>query len=135
MTVADSSVFASIIVKDEFYDACKRYVISGKATVDLAYAEAANVLWNHVKIGRILVEEVAERAELLRRLIGTSRVFRAEELLIDAVKLAVDCGVTVYDALFVALAEKLKAKLVTTDRELFERLKDTKFEGLVELIR
>ncbi len=134
MIVADSSIFASIIVKDEFYEACKKYVTSRKATVDLAYCEAANVLWKHVKMGRIPAEEIAKRAELLRRLIGTSKVFRAEELLIDAVNIAFRYDVTVYDSLFVSLAAKLNAKFVTTDAKLYERLKGTEFESIVELI-
>lgn len=96
MIVADSSVFASVIVKDEFYDVCKRVVTSKKGTVDLAYAETANVLWKHVKIGRIPPGEVDRRVELLRKLIGTSRVFRVEELMTDAVGLAVDSNITVY---------------------------------------
>ncbi len=134
MIVADSSVFASVIVKDEFYDVCKRVVTSKKATVDLAYAETANVLWKHVKMGRIPPEEVDRRVELLRKLIGTSRVFRVEELMTDAVGLAVDSNITVYDALFVALAVKLNTKLITTDRKLVEGLKGTKLETFMELV-
>ncbi len=56
------------------------------------------------------------------------------ELIVNAVKIAVDCSITVYDTLFVALAEKLKAKLATTDKELYERLKGKELEGLVELV-
>ena len=134
MIVADSSVFASVIVKDEFYDVCKRVVTSKKTTVDLAYAETANVLWKHVKIGRIPPGEVDRRVELLRKLIGTSRVFRVEELMTDAVGLAVDSNITVYDALFVALAVKLNTKLITTDRKLVEGLKGTKLETFMELV-
>jgi len=134
MIVVDSSVFASVIVRDEFYEICKGYITSRKATVDLAYAEAANVLWKHAKMGRIPEEEAVERAKLLKRIIATSRVFRSEDLLVDAVRLAVDYDITVYDALFVSLAVKLTAKLVTTDRMLYERLRGTDLEGFFEVI-
>ncbi len=135
MIVIDSSVFASLIVKDEFYEVCKKFVTGRKATVDLAYAEVGNVLWKHVKIGRIPVEEVAKRVELLVMMIGTSKVFKTKELLPDAVKLAVNYGVTVYDALFVSLALKLNAELVTTDSKLYEKLRGTGLENHVKLIR
>ena len=49
--VVDSSVFASIMVKDEFYGRALDFVrrFQGKvATVDLAVVEVANVLWKHV---------------------------------------------------------------------------------------
>ncbi len=134
MIVADSSVFASVVVKDEFYEVCRKYLTERKVTLDLAFAEAANVLWKHVKMGRIPVGEVSRRAELLMRLINTAKVFRVEEVLLDAVELAVDCDVTIYDALFVALAEKLGARLVTTDAKLCERLKGTNLETLIELV-
>jgi len=53
MLVIDSSVYASVIVKDKFYEKCKKYVVVKKVTLDLAFAEAGNVLWKHVKMGRV----------------------------------------------------------------------------------
>jgi predicted nucleic acid-binding protein len=48
--------------------------------------------------------------------------------------LAVKYDVTVYDALFVALAQRLNDKLVTTDRKLWEKLKDTDVSHLIECL-
>ena len=134
MPVIDSSVFAGVIVKDEFYDDCRKYMLSRKATLDLAFAEAGNVLWKHIKMGRIAAEEAADRADLLRKLINTSKVFRAEDCLVESVKLAVDYGVTVYDAFFIVLAMKLNDRLVTTDRKLYDKVKGTELERFVECI-
>lgn len=134
MLVIDSSVYASVVVKDEFYDDCKKYMTLKKATLDLAFAEAGNVVWKHVKIGRIVAEDAVDRAGVLRRLINTSKIFRAEEILEDAVKLAVNYDITVYDALFVALAMKLNERLVTTDRKLYDKVKETDLGRFVEFV-
>lgn len=134
MPIIDSSIYASVVVKDEFYDDCKKYMTSKKATLDLAFAEAGNVVWKHVKIGRIAAEEAVDRARVLRRLINTSKIFKAEEILDEAVKLAVDHDITVYDALFIALAIKLNERLVTTDRRLYDKIKETNLGRFVECI-
>jgi len=134
MPVIDSNVYASVVVKDEFYEKCKKYMLTSKATLDLAFAEAGNVIWKHVKMGRIKAEDAVKRAEVLKRLINTSKVYESKDFLVDAVKLAVKYDVTVYDALFVALAQRLNDKLVTTDRKLWEKLKDSDISHLVECL-
>ncbi len=50
---------------------------------------------------------------------------RSEEVLEEAIKLAFKRGITVYDSLYVALAMKIGAKLVTYDEKLLD-----KFEGI-----
>jgi len=52
------SVFASIIVKDKFYNSAKELIVKyrreGLITVDIVFAEVANALWKHVfKLKRI----------------------------------------------------------------------------------
>ena len=134
MPVIDSNVYASVIVNDEFYEKCKEYMLTKKVTLDLAFAEAGNVVWKHVKMGRIKEEDAVKRAEVLKRLINTSKVYESKDFLVEAVELAVKYDVTVYDALFVALAQRLNDKLVTTDRKLWEKLKDTDVSHLIECL-
>ncbi len=122
MLVIDSSVFASVIVKDEFYEECREYLLEDRATVDIAFAEAGNVLWKHVRMGRIVKEEVEKRTDLLRALIRSSKVYGSDELLLHSMELAVNQGITVYDALFLSLAIQLDTNLITTDKKLYERL-------------
>ena len=134
MPVIDSNVYASVIVKDEFYEKCKEYMLTKKVTLDLAFAEAGNVVWKHVKMGRIKEEDAVKRAEVLKRLVNTSKVYECKDLLVEALELTVKYDVTVYDAIFVALAQRLNDKLVTTDRKLWEKLKDTDVSHLIECL-
>ena len=133
MLVIDSSVFASVIVKDEFHEVSKGYMLADKATVDIAFAEAGNVLWKHVRMGRIKRREAGKRVRLLMALIESSEVYRSADLLSSALEMAVEIGITVYDSLFLSLAVELDTSLVTADRELYERLPDSLRERIVLL--
>ncbi|RLI92680.1 MAG: hypothetical protein DRO94_01470 [Candidatus Altiarchaeales archaeon] len=55
----------------------------------------------------------------------------SEELIERMVKLALDLDITIYDACYVALAEILGCKLITADRNLFNKVRG---EKLIELL-
>ncbi len=134
MPVIDSGIFASNMVKDEFYEHSKKYLRGKKSTLDFSFAEAGNVIWKHVQMGRINRTGVKKRAELLRALIHTSEIYKAESYLIEALNLAIDYNITVYDALFIALAMNLNEKLITTDKKLYTKIKESHLEQFVECV-
>ncbi|MBE9593074.1 MAG: type II toxin-antitoxin system VapC family toxin [Proteobacteria bacterium] len=130
MLVLDSSIYASIIVKDEFYEACKELVRQRSATLDLAFAESANVIWKHIYLlKRIPSKEVDMRAEMLVKLIKYSKIYLSSDFLPEAAAIAVKCGITVYDSLFITLAKTLDVKFATTDEKLRKRLGKTKLRN------
>jgi len=51
------------------------------------------------------------------------------KLLEDAVEIAFLKDITVYDGIYVALANKLDAKLLTYDKELLDKFMDTAYKG------
>lgn len=125
--VADASVFASIVVKDEFYERAVGFVrkYSGRlATLDLAVVEVANALWRHARLlGRI----PGDRYEVLSRSVkplvqGAAKLYPAADFLEAASSAAYEYSITVYDALYVALAQHLECKLASFDEELRKRL-------------
>jgi predicted nucleic acid-binding protein len=125
--VVDSSVFASIMVKDEFYGRALDFVrrFQGKvATVDLAVVEVANALWKHVYLARRIREDAyaALKGAIKPLIYSTASVFRADELLEDALDGAVRLGITVYDSLYVTLALREGCKLATFDEKLRAQL-------------
>lgn len=137
--ILDSTVYASLIVADKFYERAKEVirgaVRSGSATLDIAYAEAANVLWKHVfLLKRIPVEEAKVRIDRLISLMEkTSKIFSSREVLSKALKIAVDNGITVYDALYLALSLKLNLKLYTFDEGLKEAIKNEDLKKIIEV--
>jgi predicted nucleic acid-binding protein len=81
------------------------------------YVEVAQVLVRLTRAGRIEVRRALEALAAVRRL--PMRV-RSAHRLEEAMTLALERRVSVYDAAYVALAEALDAPLVTADRRLAE---------------
>jgi predicted nucleic acid-binding protein len=86
---------------------------------ELALAEAAQVLCKKERAGYLSADESdAIRAEIL----GVPVDYTGHGgLLEDAVSIARDCDLTVYDALFLALANQRRAELITADARLLGR--------------
>jgi predicted nucleic acid-binding protein len=90
------------------------------AVPDLFWAECANILWNAVRQGR-WTRSAAEEAILALRgrcLPTTSSL----DLLEEAFSIAATFDRTVDDSLYVALAVRFKAELVTADVRLANAL-------------
>ena len=94
-------------------------------------AEAANALWSKVAVRKTLA------AHLLRpRLIFLSRMpilaAPLPSLAADAGDIAQELHLTVHDALYLALAERLRSPLVTDDRKLITAASGkARYAGLV----
>ncbi len=87
--------------------------------------EVANVLWKHAFIlKRIPVNAYAELGSRLKPLIeaSTSNIYSSFTVLDEALDVAARYNITIYDALFVALALKLKVKLASFDSTLKTKL-------------
>ncbi|NOZ58040.1 MAG: type II toxin-antitoxin system VapC family toxin [Euryarchaeota archaeon] len=123
--VLDTSVIASIFFKEASSSAAEAVARdSDLITLDFALVEVANVAWKRHRF-------FGEDAELVREALHSCRKFVEEvcevipatELLEEALKIAVEEEITVYDALFVAASESTASRLVTTDAKLFEAAK------------
>ncbi len=116
MIVIDSSVLVKLLSREEGWREARRLVAEGSMTVDLAIKEVANALWKKILRGEVDLQTVLEIVSDLSsgnvvKLVGQ------EDLMRDALELAVKTRITVYDALFIALAKKTGLRLATADRE------------------
>ncbi len=119
--VVDASVVAKWVVEEDH---------SAKALLLLQYdaryapdhwqAEAVNVLWSKVFTGDLMAADAQERMTVLLRapVIGTP----IADLMPRAFAISASCSMTIYDSLYVALAEKRDIPLVTADGRLIRRL-------------
>jgi predicted nucleic acid-binding protein len=96
-------------------------------------AEAANVVWAKAFRGELSADEVRRRIALLAS--APIRETAITDLMHPATDIALACRVTIYDALYVALAEALRLPLVTADRRLHTALQTNgRYEGLSVLL-
>jgi predicted nucleic acid-binding protein len=86
---------------------------------ELFDAELGNVLWKRVQRDELKAGEATSLAVLIGGIPATRHTHA--DLLEGAVGVALDLSITVYDALYVALAQALGAPLATADGWLAER--------------
>jgi len=87
---------------------------------DLLYAEVGNVFWKalqHADWLPVAAQQAVHDLLDLRLIAHTT-----EALLVRAMELATDYRISVYDAVYVSLAERLKMPLYTADRKLVRAL-------------
>jgi len=127
--VADSSALVKYILREEDWHKVREYLRGGCAILDHALKEIANALWK-----RVIANEISESFahEILDFLLKERpfKIVSQEELLQEALSMAVKEKLTVYDTLFISLAKKNKLPLLTSDTK---QAKAAKEEG-VEVI-
>jgi len=136
MFVIDASLYASIVVRDEFYERARDFLSKARhvrcVTLDLALIEAYNALWRHTYLlKRIPRDRFGALASLLEEVFkwSTSRVYNAADECKRSIELAVEYGMPIYDALY--LARRLGFRVATFDLKLLERLKGTDLAALI----
>ena len=119
MRVIDSSSLIKFFSREEGWEKVAEVMREGVATLDLAVKEVANALWK-----KILGNEISyDTAQVIIRDLAEEKaipLISQDKLLAQALALAVNEKITVYDALFIAAAKELKTELVTSDTKQME---------------
>ncbi len=138
VAVLDSSVIAALFFSDPCSEEAEKAVLGFKSlyTLDLSVAEVANVAWKRIVL-------FGENPETVRSLLRQAVLFINEacvkvgssEVYEKALNIGVEFSIPVYDSLFLALAEKLEGKLLTCDKKLEDKLKETRYHEIIRLIQ
>ena len=87
--------------------------------MDIALAECLNAIWKHTNLLKDLSPKDASLAiEDLTKLYDALVITSTRELKDQAINIAITQNITVYDALFIAAAQKISAPLFTADKKL-----------------
>lgn len=122
-------VDASVALKwylPEIHDEAARRLLSGNHTLfvpDLLYSEIGNILWKRVRAGQIHEME----AEAVLQSLGALplSVSPSWPLALSALTIACRTQRTVYDSLYLALAVRERAVMVTADAKFYNALQET----------
>jgi len=123
--VFDASAVAKWLLREEESEEAKELrdlYLKGKLEIlvpQQIFLELANALRYTCGLSPKDVIDATEALMALRL-----NVVEDEDLLKEAIKTAFEGDITVYDALYIALARKLDSKLITYDEELLSRFKD-----------
>jgi len=116
--VVDASALIAFFFREEGWENLAKYM-ARTVSVDLAIKEFYNALWKAVYLQRrISASEAKEIISLLKTYIEKNMELRDETDYMDkAFEIALSRGITVYDALYVALAVEENIPLLTLDKK------------------
>ncbi len=131
--VLDSSVIVPVFFPEERTEQVMEMLTEKRfITVDLAIAEVTNVAWKRCMFFH---EDKEITKEALNNCItfitDVCDVLQMRDLIHDAFSDATKYSITVYDALFLAAAQKRSIPLLTMDTKLYHKLKITEDVELV----
>ena len=120
--VVDASVAVKWYLPEPESDAAGRLLDPEHDLIapDLLFAEVGNALWKRWRRGEIGLGDLRDPLAALAAV--PFEVRSAAPLLSAAAEVAVTCGCTVYDGLYLALAFETGAPLITADRRLAQRI-------------
>ncbi len=114
--IVDASVSVKLLVDEPDSDAARELAASGQElhAPRLMASEAANALWRKAQVGEIERADAGAAMALLRDM--PLRWNDDETVIPDAVRLALALDHPVYDCVYLALAHRIGATVVTADR-------------------
>jgi predicted nucleic acid-binding protein len=116
--VVDASVLAAVVLREPGWERLAGYLKRAVAP-DLVVGEVANVVWKASAVRRHITPEEGEAAlKIFLTLLGRNLSLHGSSELVEAAyRLGVREGITIYDALYLALARLKGANLLTLDAE------------------
>ncbi len=116
--VVDASVAVKWVMAEEHAEAALLLLESGMGLAAPAHwlGEAVNAVWAATRRGELTEDEAQERAATLAE--APIAAVPLGQLASAAMAVALRLGITIYDSLYLALAERQDATLVTDDRRL-----------------
>jgi len=119
--VIDASALAKVVLQEEGWESVP--LTSKTATLDYALIETLNAIWKAVVQKRLDEGDAKERTEALKYFGKSLLLFEARNYLKRGLEIALGEKITVYDALYIALTEELRAEFYTSDAKQFEASK------------
>jgi predicted nucleic acid-binding protein len=116
--IEEEDTARALLLRDDF-------VKRGIETVipDFLFHELANALRYNPNMEREEVEEIVDNLFEL----GIETVLTTPTFTKDALKISYNYQITVYDALYLALAQNLEFEFITADKKLYEKTKMLEF--------
>jgi predicted nucleic acid-binding protein len=122
--VVDANVAVKFVTEEPGSEAAYEVAIGPEPLIapDWLLVEAASVMWKKVKRSNLLEIHAEENLAVLPEFFA--RLFPVIELLADALQLSFRTRHPVYDCLYLALAIREQADLVTADRKFYQAIQD-----------
>jgi predicted nucleic acid-binding protein len=115
--VVDASALSAFVLREEGWRDLAGYLAYAVAP-DHVVKEVANAVWKAARTGTLTGQEARKALSLLLRMVGGNLLLEPElKYLEKAFEISLAYSVTVYDALYIALALEKSLPLLTFDKE------------------
>ncbi len=120
--VVDASLIMKWFVPEIHSEAARRWLGASHEYVapDLLFSETGNAVWKKVRRKELDPDQGRQLVADLSRVAVETVATRS--LLQDALALAIRAGITVYDAMYLALAVRLETAVITGDDRFVDRM-------------
>ncbi|MDI9620004.1 MAG: type II toxin-antitoxin system VapC family toxin [Candidatus Nezhaarchaeota archaeon] len=114
MRVIDSSTLIKYFAREDGWEKARKIILEGVITLDLAIKEVANALLKKVLRGDLSCEAAMG---ILKDMVEEKPIpiVNQDKYLVNAFEISAKHGLTIYDALFIALSKDRSQELVTSD--------------------
>lgn len=117
MIVIDASSLAKYILREKNWKNVRDRLVDEVFSLNLALAEVSNAVWKHsVLYGKISEKQANKMFRVLEKLRDVVIFEPLERYLENAIEIAMNKIITVYDALYIAQAKEI-GKLLTSDEK------------------
>jgi len=120
--VIDASALAKVVLQEPGWEEVP--MEPHVATLDYALVEGMNAIWKAVRRGELTAEQGKVKVAVLKTLGRSITLFEALNFFERGLEIALKENVTIYDALYIALAEALKTELLTADERQYYAAKN-----------
>jgi predicted nucleic acid-binding protein len=133
--VMDASVLIKFYVPEVLFDRAERLLAKVEkgdielSAPDLIYPEVGNILWKKQRLKELTRPEAEEITDAILSL--PLKIEASRPILPLAIDIAIACGITVYDAIYVSLAKVYETTMITADRKLADALAKTDLKDSV----
>ena len=134
MIVIDSSAFSKFLLRGENWEKVIPYLNPRLEphAVDMLIIETTSVIWKYMRKYKLITREQALGLyEQMRKLVREEVIMLepSEKYLQEALKIAMDYDLSIYDSLFLAQAKNLRAELITSDKRQEEVAREIGIEA------
>jgi len=131
--VVDSSVIVALVIPEDHSDWALKKISEHEYLhiLELNYYEVANAI-KYKAPNRIIAKDAEKIFMQAIELMNLFGIHSFGEVIVDALSLALELKIAVYDAAFLSLSDKLDMRLLTLDVKLAKKVENTKYFGLLE---
>ena len=134
MIVIDSSAFSKFLLREEDWEKVIPYLDPSLEphAVDMLTIETTSVIWKYMRKYKLITREQALGLyEQVTKLVREEVIILepSEKYLQEALKIAMNYDLPIYDSLFLAQARNLRAELITSDKRQEEVAREIGIEA------